>query len=97
MATKELVKAGSGIPPSSDPKILCDEGNRLYDMKEYEDAARLYRLAADQGYAVAQVKLGSMYELCPGVTQDYTEAVRLYRLAADQGYVDEQVYLGSMY
>ncbi len=47
--------------------------------------ARLYRLAADQGYAFAQSNLGIMYEQGRGAAKDEREAVRLYRLAAEQG------------
>ena len=48
------------------------------------EAARLYRLAAAQGYAGAQTGLGSMYASGRGgLKKDEGEAVRLYRLAAD--------------
>ncbi|MEI7995657.1 MAG: tetratricopeptide repeat protein [Methylococcaceae bacterium] len=52
------------------------------------------RIAAEQGNAEAQFKLGSMYE---GVTEDYVEAVKWYRLAAEQGHAKAQFKLGSMY
>ena len=42
---------------------------------------------------VAQLNLGTMYELGTGVAQDPTEAARLYRLAADQGHVIAQYKL----
>jgi TPR repeat protein len=46
---------------------------------------RLYKLAADQGYAQAQVNLGVMYERGRGgLAKDEREALRLYKLAADQ-------------
>ena len=45
-----------------------------------------YRLAAEQGYDIAQYNLGVMYENGQGVPQDYKEAVKWYRLAAEQGY-----------
>ena len=55
---------------------------------------RLYRLAADQGHALAQCNLGMMYHDGTGVPQDYTEAVRLFQLAADQGLAMAQSNLG---
>jgi TPR repeat protein len=61
------------------------------------EAARLYRLAADQGYAVAQNNLGCMFKHGQGVAKDYAEAARLYRLAAEQGYAVAQVSLGLMF
>ena len=56
-----------------------------------------YRLAADQGNADAQVKLGFMYREGRGVTKDHSEALKWYRLAAQQGDWSAQSNLGSMY
>jgi hypothetical protein len=53
--------------------------------KDREEAVRLIRLAADQGHADAQVKLGEMFEYGEGVAKDGAEAIRLYHLAAEQG------------
>jgi len=55
------------------------------------------RKAADQGDAVAQNNLGSMYDVGEGVTEDDAEAVKWYRKAADQGHVSAQYRLGYMY
>jgi TPR repeat protein len=53
--------------------------------KDDAEAVRLYRLAAEQGLALAQFNLGFMFENDRGVAKDRTEAIRLYRLAAAQG------------
>jgi hypothetical protein len=53
--------------------------------RDYAEAARLYRLAAEQGHASAQISLGSMFEHGQVVAQDRAEAIRWYRLAAEQG------------
>ena len=58
---------------------------------------RLYRLAADQGNAIAQNNLGVMYRDGRGVPQNGSEAVRVFRLAADQGLAEAQFSLGVMY
>jgi hypothetical protein len=58
---------------------------------------RWLRLAADQGFASAQLYLGLMYDLGHGVPQDYQEAVPWYRLAAGQGHFYAQYNLGGMY
>ena len=65
--------------------------------RNYEEAARLFRLLADQGYAEAQEYLGRMYYRGTGVNNDYTEAARWYRLAAEQGRAESQWWLGYMY
>jgi hypothetical protein len=61
------------------------------------EAAKWYRLAADQGHVRAEFNLGVMYAEGQGVPQDYAEAVRWYRLAADQGLASAQANLGLMY
>nr|WP_213395103.1 tetratricopeptide repeat protein [Yoonia sp.] len=50
--------------------------------RDYAEAVRWYRLAADQGFSHAQYNLGWMYHNGQGVPQDYAEAVRWLRLAA---------------
>ena len=53
--------------------------------------------AAARGDAVAQYKLGAMYDTGQGVPQDYAEALKWYRLSADQGDAMAQFNLGLMY
>ncbi|MDH3505206.1 MAG: sel1 repeat family protein [Nitrospirota bacterium] len=65
--------------------------------KDYAEAARWSRLAADQGHVGAQVLLGSLYHDGWGVPQDYDEALRWFRLAAEQGNADAQAKLGYIY
>jgi TPR repeat protein len=64
--------------------------------RDYAEAMRWYRLAADEGYPVAQWEIGDMYEEGHGVPQDYVEAVRWYRKAADQELPVAQYSLGFM-
>ena len=49
------------------------------------EAVRLYHLAAEQNFAVAEFNLGSSYESGCGVRQDLNETVKWYRKAAAQG------------
>jgi TPR repeat protein len=49
------------------------------------EAARLFRLAADQGLPAARSHLGRCYLEGRGVGQDAREAVNLWQLAADAG------------
>ena len=72
------------------------EGGRGVGQSDAE-ACRLFRLAADQDNALAQLNLGTMYGEGRGVEQDHREAYRWYRRAADQGDADTQRRLGSMY
>ena len=61
------------------------------------EAARWYRLAAEEGHGGAQNSLGLMYAFGRGVPQDVVEAVRWLRLASEQGNAEAQYNLGDMY
>jgi len=65
--------------------------------QNYHEAVKWYRLAAEQGNASAQFKLGRMYDDGHGVPQDYKEAVKWFRKGAEQGNVNLQSQVGSMY
>jgi TPR repeat protein len=62
------------------------------------EAVRLFRLAANQGDALAQVGLGFLYEQGRGgLSKDDREAARLFRLAADGDNAFAQASLGTFY
>ena len=66
-------------------------------VKDYVEAVKWYRKAADQGYAAAQFNLGVTYSDGRGVVKNEVEAVKWYRKAADQGNAKAQTNLGYMY
>lgn len=66
------------------------------DMNQKE-AAKWYKMAADQGYANAQWNLAFRYVRGQGVAEDYKEAARYFKLAAEQGYAPAEYDLGMMY
>jgi len=69
--------------------------NKAGDARE---TVRLYRLAVDQGNALAQNNLGVMYEAGEGaLPRNDREAERLYRLAAEQDFPGGQANLGVLY
>jgi uncharacterized protein len=49
------------------------------------EAVRFYKLAADQGFAMAQYNLALMYQDGRGVPKDDREALHLFKLAARGG------------
>ena len=65
--------------------------------EDYAEAVKWFRLAADQGDALAQYGLGITYANGNGIPQDYAEAVKWFRLAADQGNTNAQIGLGYRY
>ena len=67
------------------------------DPKDYAEAAELFRTLAEQGDAVAQAMVGSMYKEGMGVPKNAVEASRWTRMAADQGLAMAQFTLGFLY
>jgi len=65
--------------------------------RNFAEALRWYRLAADQGLADAQNRLGAMLAAGQGTAPDHNEAARWYRKAADQGHAAAQNNLGRCY
>jgi tetratricopeptide (TPR) repeat protein len=97
-----LGAAGQGAP-SQDPTLqvsvaeALQKGNQANERKDYAEAMRWYRKAADQGNAAAQENIGWLYHNGWGVAQDYAEAMRWYRKAADQGNAAAQENIGWLY
>jgi TPR repeat protein len=64
---------------------LEDHDNEGLVRIDMHDADALYHRAALAGYAVAQYRVGELYEEGDGLNQDRASALIWYRLAADQG------------
>ena len=68
------------------------------DEEPLPDAVQGLKERADEGEALAQFKLASLYESGrEGVTKNLPKAAALYRKAAEQGRADAQYNLGMMY
>lgn len=65
--------------------------------KNHTEAARWYRISAEQGFPNSQHMLGYCYRNDIGVTQDLDEAIKWYRKAANQGFAHAQFALGVSY
>jgi TPR repeat protein len=74
-----------------------EDATAAYKRGDYEEAYRLIKPLAEQGYAKAQYNLALTYEYGRGVPQDYAEAVKWYRGAAEQELPEAQIILGFMY
>jgi len=88
--------------PTSDSSQIsaaaaADKGKAALDRKDYVEAMRWYRQAADQGNTVAQTHVGYLYEKGLGVPQDNAQALLWYRRAADRGHAAAQRNLGNFY
>jgi len=76
---------------------LEHRGRNAVDAKNYTEAMRWYRLAAERGSAVAENDVGVLYAEGLGVPRNYSEAMRWYRLATDQGLAKAQHNVGNLY
>ena len=68
-----------------DTQTLYDRGAQYLEAKNYSEALKYFREAANRNHAPAQDKLGWMYQNGWGVPQDYAQAVEWFRKAANQG------------
>jgi tetratricopeptide (TPR) repeat protein len=64
---------------------LFSKGKAAYDAKNWNEAMRFYRLAAEEGNATAMAGISGMYHQGAGVKQDFTESLRWARMAAEKG------------
>ncbi len=60
-------------------------GDKYYREKNYAEAVKWYRKAAEQGNVGGQYNLGVMYSEGRGVERNDAEALKWYRKAAAQG------------
>ena len=64
--------------------------------KNYVEAVKWYRKAAEQGDASAQYNLGLMYLDGEGVRKNTSEAKRWFKKAADQGHEKAKAHLRKL-
>ncbi len=65
--------------------------------KDYSEAVKWWRLAAQRNLPIAQHYLAVMYSNGQGVPQSHAEAAKWYLLAAEQGRAESQLALGILY
>ena len=78
-------------------KEMYEIGDKNYRKKNYSEALKWYRKAAEQGNAEAQINLGGMYLYGKGVPQDNSKAVKWFRKAAEQENAMAQKNIGWLY
>jgi hypothetical protein len=87
--------------PSAESEKSYQQGLAQYNgkagTKNYSEAAKHFRAAAELGHPMAQFSLAVLLEKGTGVKQDVAEALKWYRKAADQGNSAAQFNLGLKY
>jgi TPR repeat protein len=71
-----------------------DEALRLYENKQYGEAAKILKDSSDQGVIEAKILLAALMFNGVGVEKDEASAVRLLEEAADAGNPDAMWRLG---
>ena len=79
------------------PIDIYNRGVACYSARNYGEAVKCFRQAAEMGYSDAQYNLGYCYDYGRGVTQDSTEAAKWYTMAAEQGNISAQNNLAILY
>jgi TPR repeat protein len=97
--TRVATASPGAIAPSAPASAAAenDAGKAAVTARNYAEAMRHFRAAADQGFANAQHNIGLLYANGWGVTQDYGEAASWFFRAADQGLPAAQFALGTLY
>ena len=90
------------VRPQEHPKAELrpaplDKAEAAYEAGDYQQAARLFRAAAEKGDAAAQNRLGFMYTAGQGVARDDAQALAWYRKSAKAGLAKAQANLATLY
>jgi uncharacterized protein len=92
--TIAVLLGSAGVSESADLR----KGLDAYEKEDYATALRELKPLAEQGNADAQNKLGLMYRLRQGVSEDYKISVKFWRqLATEQGNALAMHHLGWLY
>ena len=94
---KEAVVQPGNPAPSANAETSPQDPDAPETTEADPETLESYRVAAEQGDAAAQNRLGEMYGTGKGVPKDYRAAVKWYRLAAEQGHALAQLNLGLAY
>ena len=71
--------------------MKCDRVGELQDHADFVEAARRYKLAADQGHLRALIALSDLYDKGIGVAKNHEESMRLLALAAEQKQLNKEL------
>ncbi len=89
-----LAQAGN---PETQYRLAIMAQNGLGQVVNEKEAVHWMRMAAEQGFDLAQHGLGFMYMQGECVEQDDVQAVHWFRLSAEQGLIGAQATLGNLY
>jgi len=85
------------LPSVPAPAQSLEDGLAAYRNRDWPAAAKALRPLAEAGVAVAEERMGRLYQRGRGVPKDYAQALAWYRKAVDQGEPFAEGHLGGMY
>ena len=97
---KKAIRNGTG--PTL-PAPVAEQLGEAYWMgtggrqRDYNEALKAFRMAAEQGDARAMANIGWIYENGFGVQRDHAEAMKWYKSAADRGDLIANWNIGRLY
>lgn len=91
------VKQGNAEVQRDEALEIFVTGYNYFNDKNYTEAVKCFKKAAELGNSMAQCTLGSCYDMGLGVTKNFTKAMHWYRQAAEQGDPMGQFLLGNCY
>ena len=94
-------------PPQTEPVVVAHamnidageaiaKGNEALKSRQYAEALKWYRAAADGGNAAAMCNVGLLYETGKGTEKDISQAMAWYRKAAEKQYIPAALDLASL-
>ena len=76
----------------------CTQLGIIYlEEKNYSEAVKYFKIAAERGYPEAQHRLGCRYDKGQGVKEDKAEAFKWFKMAANKGNMKAQAMVGQYY
>ncbi|MAY60575.1 MAG: hypothetical protein CML29_00025 [Rhizobiales bacterium] len=83
-AARDACRAAHEAIPG-EPRYTFQLARAEQKLENYGEARKLFAAAAEQGYPLAEVGLGILFDYGLGVEQDYPKAIAHYKAAADAG------------
>ncbi len=85
------------VSKTSPEAVQFDLGWQAYEAGRYKEALKIWQTLAENGYELAQINLGALYDSGKGVKEDPATAAKWYQAAALRGNPYAQYNLGMMY
>jgi TPR repeat protein len=94
---KQAEKLSLAASEQNHPRAQYNLAKSYEQQGRHDESLRMYKKAATNGHADAQMRLGDRYLLGDGVPENSPEAIKWYIKAHEQGHADAAYQLGRAY